>query len=120
MTNKPKYNFFKNTNYAISGAKDILKNESSFRIELIIYIFAILLLFFINIDLTAKLILFITASGVLIAEVINSGIERVVDLVTQEHNEMAGRAKDIGSTVVFFSILLAFSVWALILFNSFL
>jgi len=55
--------------------------------------------------------------GVLIAEIINSYIERVVDLVTLEHHPMAGRAKDVGSTIVFFSIALFVVVWSSILLS---
>ncbi len=56
----------------------------------------------------------ITLMGVLIAEVINSAIERVVNLVTLEHHPMADRAKDVGSTIVFLSIGFVV-VWSLIL-----
>jgi diacylglycerol kinase (ATP) len=48
--------------------------------------------------------MFMTLMGVLLAETINSSIERVVDLVTLEHHPMAGRAKDVGSTIVFLSL----------------
>ncbi len=51
-----------------------------------------------------KLFMFITFSGVLLAEVINSAIERTVDLVTIEYHPMAKKAKDMGSTIVFVSI----------------
>ncbi len=56
----------------------------------------------------------------LIAEAANSAIERVVDLVTLEHHEMAGRAKDVGSTVVFLSISLFVVVWISIILDTFL
>jgi diacylglycerol kinase (ATP) len=59
--------------------------------------------------------MFITLMGVLISEAINSSIERVVDLVTLEHHPMAGRAKDIGSTVVLLSIIVFIIVWVSIL-----
>ena len=36
-----------------------------------------------------------------LAEAINSAIERCVDLVTLHYHEMAKRAKDVGSAVVF-------------------
>jgi len=48
-----------------------------------------------------KLFMFITFSGVLLAEVINSAIERTVDLVIIEYHQMA---KDMGSAFVFVSI----------------
>jgi len=115
MRNQPKYSFFKNTSYAIDGLIDILKNETSFKIELLVCIILIPFLFIIDISLTNKLFMFIALMGIPLAEVINSAIERVVDLVTLEHHNMAKRAKDAGSAIVFISIVIFISVWASIL-----
>ncbi len=119
MRNQPKYNFIKNTTYALKGLKDIIEHESSFKIELIICIVLLPFILLVDISLVEKLLLLITIMGVLIAETINSAIERVVDLVTLEHHDMAGRAKDIGSTIVFLSISLSVLVWGLILYKNF-
>ena len=119
MRNQPRYNFFKNTFYAISGLRDIVKHENSFKIELIICLILLPFILLIELSLVEKLLLFITMTGVLIAEAINSAIERVVDLVTLEHHEMAGRAKDAGSAIVFLSIILSVIVWGIILTGSY-
>ena len=120
MRNQPKYNLFKNTSYALAGLKDILQNESSFKIEILLAIGLIPFLIYINATVIEKSLLFITLMGVLLAETINSSIERVVDLVTLEHHEMAKRAKDVGSTIVFLSIMLFVIIWANILYAIFL
>jgi len=117
LRNQPKYHFFKNTYYALSGLKDILKHETSFKIELILTLVLIPFLLFIDLSLNTKLLMFIALFGMLICEAINSAIERVVDLVTLEHNEMAGRAKDVGSTVVFLSIAVFVVIWGSVLFD---
>ena len=117
MRNQPKYNFFKNTSYALKGLIDLIKNETSFKIELIVTILLIPVIIFIDTNLTNKAILFITLMGMILAEAINSAIERVVDLVTLEHNTMAGRAKDVGSTIVFISISIFVITWLIILFD---
>jgi diacylglycerol kinase (ATP) len=52
---------------------------------------------------------------VLIVELLNTGIEVVVDRISFERHELSGRAKDIGSAAVLTSLLLAGVVWALIL-----
>jgi len=119
VRNQPKYNFIKNTTYALKGLKDIIEHESSFKIELIICIVLLPFILLVDISLVEKLLLLITIMGVLIAETINSAIERVVDLVTLEHHDMAGRAKDVGSTIVFLSISLSVLVWGLILYKNF-
>ena len=116
MRNQPKYHIMKNTIYALKGLKDIIKNESSFRLELIVFFIAIPLILYIDKTNIEKLLLFITLGGVLIVEAINSAIERVVDLVTTDYAELAGKAKDAGSAAVFISIVIASITWMTILF----
>jgi diacylglycerol kinase (ATP) len=115
MRNQPKYNFFKNTSYALKGLVDLLKTETSFRIELVITILLMPTLFFIDTTLSNKLLMFITLMGMPLAETINSAIERVVDLVTLEQHKMAGRAKDVGSAIVFLSIFIFIVTWSSII-----
>jgi diacylglycerol kinase (ATP) len=55
----------------------------------------------------------------LIAEVINSSIERTVDLVTYEHHELAKRAKDAGAALVFLSLAMLAFIWGLTLYSAF-
>ena len=117
MRNQPKYNFFKNTSYALKGLVDLIKTENSFKIELVITIILLPLIFFIDTTLTNKALMFITLMGMLMAETINSAIERFVDLVTLEHHDMAGRAKDVGSAIVFISIFIFVVTWGIILID---
>ena len=117
MRNQPKYNFFKNTSYAIKGLIDLIKNENSFKIELIITLLLLPIIIFIDTNLTNKALMFVTLMGMILAETTNSAIERVVDLVTLEHHDMAGRANDMGSTIVFLSIFIFVVTWAIILID---
>ncbi len=91
--------------------KDVIAHETSFKIELLIAAILLPLLLILDLSLLYKLVMFMSIMGMLIAEVINSAIERVVDLVTLEHHEMAGRAKDVGSAIVFLSIMVFVVVW---------
>lgn len=52
---------------------------------------------------------------VLIVELLNTGIEVVVDRIGTEHNHLSGFAKDLGSTAVFFSLVLLVTTWGLVL-----
>jgi len=119
LRNQPKYNFFKNTSYALKGLVDLIKTESSFKIELVITLILLPVIIFIDTTLTNKALMFITLMGMLMAETINSAIERTVDLVTLEHHEMAGRAKDAGSAIVFLSIFIFVITWGILLFDIF-
>ena len=120
MRNQPKYNFFKNTSYAIKGLIDLIKNENSFKIELIITLLLLPIIIFIDTTLTNKALMFISLMGMILAETINSAIERVVDLVTLEHHHMAGRAKDVGSAIVFLSIFIFVVTWSIILIDTYI
>jgi diacylglycerol kinase (ATP) len=51
-----------------------------------------------------------------IVELLNSGIEAVVDRISDEHHPLAGRAKDVGSAAVFLALCNAGVVWGIILF----
>ena len=119
MRNQPKYNFFKNTSYALNGLKDLIQTETSFKIELFLTVVLLPVIFLVDVTLTHKILMFLTLLGMLLAETINSAIERVVDLVTLEHHEMAGRAKDVGSSIVFISIFAFCITWAIILIEYF-
>ncbi len=115
MNNKPKYHLFKNTQYALSGLLHVLKTESSFKVELFASIFIIFGIIYIDVPMASKLILLVTGILGLIVELINSSIENVVDLVTQDIKPLAKAAKDIGSTAVMFSIILHIICWIVIL-----
>ena len=54
---------------------------------------------------------------VLMVELLNSGIEAVVDRFGGEHHELSGRAKDLGSAAVFMSLLNVPVVWGLVIFG---
>jgi len=118
MRRQPKYNFFKNSSYALKGLVDIIKTETSFKIELALLPFIVIAIFLLDVSNIEKILLFISYFFILIAEAINSAIERVVDLVTIEHHEMAGRAKDVGSTIVFLAIVQAIFIWLYIIFTT--
>ena len=112
---KVKYNFFKNWGYAIKGLCDVFKNETSFRIELFfVFIFSVIN-FLLSIDIAIHLLLEIVLFGVLITEILNSAIERIVDFISPKFNELAGKIKDAGSAAVFFSIILALFCWVYVL-----
>lgn len=116
MNNKPKYNLFKNTQYAIDGFVHAFKTESSFKLELLASIFIIPIIFLIDMELSSRLILIATAFLVLIVELLNSAVENVVDLVTKDIHPLAKNAKDIGATAVMFSIALHLICWLVVVF----
>ncbi len=112
---KPKYNFFANTGYALAGLKQIWLSERSFRIEVVLIAVFTALNAFLRVDLTLQLVAQLAMLGIMLAECINSAIERTVDLVTSDFHPLAGAAKDAGSAAVFISISCAVLAWAAVI-----
>ena len=115
MNNKPKYHIFKNTQYALEGFMHAFRTESSFKLELLASLVILPAIYVIDIELAPKLILLVTAFLILIVELLNSAVENVVDLVTQDIHPLAKSAKDIGATAVMFSITLHLLCWVIVL-----
>lgn len=103
---KPKFQLLKNVGYALAGFRNMLQQETSFKIQFFTFVLFSIILLFVDISYLSKLILFTSMIFVLAGEAINSSIERIVDLVSPGHHELAKQAKDIGAFIVllFFSI----------------
>ena len=113
--NKPKYSFIKNTKYALSGLKDMILTEKSFRIELVLFLILNFIVFVLPFKFNYKIILSLSLFIPLFSEIINSAIERVVDLYTSGYNELAKKAKDIGAFLVFLSFVVTIIIWIVII-----
>lgn len=105
--------------YSMQGIRAALKHEAAFRQEMLLAIILIPLAFFITQDVVKLALLIITPILVLVVEILNSAIEAVVDRFGEEHHELSGRAKDMGSAAVWFSLLILVIVWGLIVFDTF-
>jgi len=117
--NKPRYSLFKNTRYALNGMIEITKNENSFRLQILLFVCGMILAWELPISFVHSSILAVSLFIPVIAEVVNSAIERTVDLVTFDHHELAKRAKDAGAALVFFSLAMLGLIWALTLYDAF-
>ena len=56
---------------------------------------------------------------VMIVELLNSGIEAVVDRVSYDWHELSKRAKDFGSAAVMLSLLMCAGIWAAAIWQRF-
>ncbi|MDQ7069006.1 MAG: diacylglycerol kinase [Sulfurimonas sp.] len=117
--NKPKHNLLNNIVYAVEGFIDIVKNETSFKWQLFMLVIMGTIAWSLPIAFGYSAILFISLFIPVICEVINSAIERVVDLVTQEYHILAKRAKDVGATIVLLSFLVTSLIWISVLALAF-
>lgn len=118
--NKPKYTLFKNTTYALAGLADITKNESSFKLQILLFVLMNVLAWCLPLAFHLQAILSVSLFIPILAEVTNSAIERVVDLVTLDYHELAKRAKDAGAALVFISLIMTGMIWIAVLYIGFI
>ncbi|MCK9491208.1 MAG: diacylglycerol kinase [Sulfurimonas sp.] len=117
--NKPKHSLFKNGIYALEGFVDITKNETSFKWQLLLLCVMGFVAWILPIGFGFSSILFISLFLPLLAEITNSSIERVVDLVTSDYHILAKQAKDVGATLVLMSLIVTALVWIFTLIVAF-
>lgn len=56
---------------------------------------------------------------VILVELINSAIEAAIDRHGDEHHELSGRAKDMGSAAVLISLVIVLLVWGAVAYDRF-
>lgn len=99
---KDKRNFVTSFKDCLHGFEFVIVNEDNFKREIILGIIALILSFILKVSAIEFIIILFTIALVLICEVINTAIEKTVDLYTREYNETAKIAKDVSA----FSVLL--------------
>lgn len=103
------------TGYSWAGLRAAWRNEEAFRQEALLCAALVPVALWLGDSAVERALLIGSLLLVVIVELLNSGIEAVVDRIGQERHELSGRAKDIGSAAVFVSLLNAAIVWLLIL-----
>lgn len=100
--------------YSVKGFKATWQHEAAFRQETYAVCALTPCAFLLGSTLGQVALLLSVLYGVIMAELINSAIESVVDRIGDEHHELAGRAKDQGSALVFVAISITTIVWVLV------
>ncbi|MEX2365993.1 MAG: diacylglycerol kinase [Pseudohongiellaceae bacterium] len=103
--------------YSLQGIKACWKREAAFRQEAIACIFLLPVALLLGQTGLERAVMVAVCLVVLIVEVLNSGLEAVVDRIGNEHHDLSGIAKDLGSAAVFLSLVLLVVVWGLILLD---
>ncbi len=102
LKSKDKRTFKGSVKNCLDGISYVTKNEKNFKREIALGIIALILSYILKIDKIEFIIILTMICLVLTAEIINTAIERTVDLVTKEYQELARIAKDVsaGSVLV--------------------
>lgn len=101
--------------WSLHGLRAGWRVEASFRLEVILCVILLPAGLWLGNGALEKALLAGSLLPVLAAELLNSGIEAVVDKLWPEYNTIAGRAKDMGSAAVFLLMLNVLVVWGVIL-----
>ena len=100
---------------SLKGLRAAFLNEAAFRQEVMLALLLIPAGLWLGQTGVERALLVGVLMLVMIVELINSGIEAVVDRFGGEIHELSGRAKDVGSAAVFFALINVVLVWGIIL-----
>ena len=105
--------------YSVKGIRAAWTHEAAFRQELCLMLLLLPAAFWLGQTALEQIILILPLFLVVIIELINSAIEAVVDRISDEQHKLSGRAKDMGSAAVMFSLLLTVICWTLVAWQRF-
>jgi len=108
---KPEYKFLDNFRYAREGFLAVFKSEKSFRIEIFFFVLLSIVAIFLPVSLFKKIILISSMMLPLVVELVNSAIERIVDVMYKDYNENAKYIKDSAAAAVMISLFVPTSIW---------
>ncbi len=101
--------------YALCGIKYVFESQRNIRIQLIIMIVTYITGYVLNISSTEWLILILISTIILTLEIINTALEEVVNLVTDEYRKTAKHAKDTAAgavlTASFFAVIIGLVIF---------
>lgn len=89
--------------HALEGLSYVMKTQPNFRFHLIATICVTLMGIYFSISLPEWLLLVFTINMVVVAEMLNTSVESMVDLITLERREDAKIAKDVSAGMVLVS-----------------
>lgn len=105
--------------FSAQGFVHAWRHESAFRQELTLGILLTPLALWLGQTAFERVLLIACLLQVLIVELLNSAVEAAIDRVGDEHHELSGRAKDLGSAAVFVSLGLVLLVWSTVAWSRF-
>lgn len=93
--------FLRSFRYALEGFLTAVRTERNINVQLFVGLAAVVAGLVLRIDALSWVLVILCIGLVLFAELVNTSIEAVVDLATQDLHPLAKRAKDIAAASVF-------------------
>lgn len=109
-----RHDVVKSFGYAGNGVKEAFKYEPNFRIHIILGTISIILAFVFQFSITKWTILILTIAFVVILELVNTGIEKIVDILRPKYSPTAKVIKDVSAAAVLVAAIAAASIGILL------
>lgn len=110
--------FRKSFLFAIQGFRTAIATERNIKVMLAVGACAIVAGLALQLDLLSWAIVLLCCGIVIMAELMNTAVETVVDLVSPEFHPLAGRAKDIAAAAVWVLSVIVAIVGVLVFANA--
>lgn len=104
--------------YAVEGIVHAFRTQKHMRFHFLTVVLVLSIGLLLRLARVEMAVLFIVVSGVLVAEMMNTAIESVVDMVTQAYHPLAKLAKDIAAGAVLIASITAAIVGGILFFGS--
>lgn len=102
--------------YAICGLQTAIKEERNLRIHLVVTVVVVSCAAYFSISKIEWLFIILAIGGMLALEILNTAVERLVDLVTKEYHPLAKAAKDLAAAAVFLYAIMAVMIGIIIFY----
>jgi undecaprenol kinase len=106
--------FKKSFSHAMRGLQYVIRNEKNFQNELAVAFLVVLAMIYFQVTRAEKVVLVLVISGVLVMELFNTAVERVVDILKPRIHPFARLIKDLTAASVLLSSILAVVIGLLI------
>ncbi len=106
--------FFRSSSYAMRGLSYALRKEKNFQNELAVAFVVILMMVYFHVKRTEIIVLLLVIASVLILELLNTIMERVVDILKPRVHPYARLIKDLMAGVVLISSIFAIIIGIII------
>lgn len=107
-------------NDAMQGVVHVVRTERNMRIHLIIGLLVVILATILGVSRLELMVLLLSIGGMFVAELINTAIEEVVNLITTDYHPVAAVAKNISAGAVLVASMTSVSIGYLVFIDYFL
>ena len=103
--------------YSYKGFCAVCKTEAAFRQDLIVCGIGLIICFLFAHANIERALMISSLFLILLMELVNSAIEVIIDRISPKYHPLSGRAKDIGSLLVFLAFVNAILIYGFILLS---